>query len=144
MLIVSTPLYLAQHAATPDHLSLIEVLAATLALFGIAFEAIADWQLFRFKSNPANQGKVFDSGLWRYSRHPNYFGEMLVWWGLFGLAVNAPHGWAGLISPIVMTVFLLKVSGVTLLERDLKERKPAYREYINATNAFFPWIPKSS
>jgi steroid 5-alpha reductase family enzyme len=144
MLIVSTPLYLAQFAATPDHLSLIEILAGMIAAFGILFEAIADWQLYRFKSDPANQGKVFDRGLWRFSRHPNYFGEMLVWWGLFGLALSAPYGWLGLISPIVMTIFLLKVSGVTLLERDLKESKPAYRDYINATNAFIPWLPKSS
>lgn len=144
MLIVSTPLYLAQHAPAPDHLSLIEILAGMIAASGFLFEAIADWQLYRFKSNSANQGKVFDRGLWRFSRHPNYFGEMLVWWGLFGLAVGVPYGWIGLISPVIMTVFLLKVSGVTLLERDLKESKPAYRNYINTTNAFIPWVPKSS
>ncbi|MFZ2088846.1 MAG: DUF1295 domain-containing protein, partial [Desulfobaccales bacterium] len=92
--------------------------------------------------NPANRGKVMNRGLWRYSRHPNYFGESLIWWGLFLIALPTPYGWWALISPVVITFLLLKVSGVTLLEKDIVERRPEYREYLETTSAFIPWFPK--
>lgn len=114
--------------------------ALCLALFGLAFETVADFQLARFKSRPENQGKVMDRGLWGYSRHPNYFGECCFWWGI-GLMVLPQHYWA-LISPLVITLLLLKVSGVTLLERDISERRPAYRRYIRRTPAFLPGFRK--
>jgi steroid 5-alpha reductase family enzyme len=117
--------------------------AAGLALLasGLLFEAVADAQLARFKGDPANRGKVMDRGLWRYSRHPNYFGECCVWWGVYLVALAA-GGWWTLFSPLLMTFLLLKVSGVTLLEKDL-ERRPAYRDYIARTSAFLPWPPRA-
>ena len=114
-----------------------------LAAFGIAFETIADWQVARFRASRPGAQRVLDSGLWRYSRHPNYFGEFCVWWG-FGLAALAAGAWWALVSPLLMTLLLLRVSGVALLEKDLRERKPAYREYMQRTNAFFPGPPRVS
>ncbi|MEJ8822759.1 DUF1295 domain-containing protein [Variovorax humicola] len=114
--------------------------------FGIVFEAIGDAQLSRFKREPANAGRVMDRGLWRFTRHPNYFGEACVWWGLWLMAL-AGAGWAGLwsaVSPVLMSLLLLKVSGVGLLEKDIHERRPAYRDYIARTNAFVPGPPRRS
>lgn len=118
-------------------LSVIDLMGMVVVLFGLIWEAVADWQLTQFKANPAHQGKVMDKGLWRYSRHPNYFGECCVWWGfyLFALAIGA---WWAMISPILMTVLLLKVSGVSLLESTIVNRRPAYAQYIAQTNAFIP------
>lgn len=136
--IVSAPLFVAVQASGP--LGALGALGLALAAFGLVFEAVGDWQLARFKADPAHQGQVMDRGLWRYTRHPNYFGEACVWWGLW-LAAVAGAGWAGawsIVSPLLMTVLLLKVSGVSLLEQDIGERRPAYRAYIARTNAFVP------
>jgi steroid 5-alpha reductase family enzyme len=108
-----------------------------LAAFGLAFEALADWQLARFKADPANEGRVMDRGLWRYTRHPNYFGECVVWWGFWLMAAGAGGAWT-LFAPLLMTFLLLRVSGVRLLEKDIGERRPAYAEYVRRTNAFIP------
>lgn len=113
----------------------------SLALIGFLFEAIGDWQLSRFKRDKDNAGKVMDKGLWHYSRHPNYFGECCFWWGISLVSLAAGYWWT-LISPVLMTVLLLKVSGVSLLESDISDRRPAYREYIHVTPAFFPWVPR--
>ncbi len=115
-----------------------------LAAFGIVFEAVADAQMARFKGDAANRGQVMDRGLWRYTRHPNYFGETCVWWGfwLAALAGAGPAGVWSIVSPLLMTVLLLKVSGVSLLEKDIGERRPAYRDYIARTNAFVPGRPR--
>jgi steroid 5-alpha reductase family enzyme len=112
-----------------------------LWLLGFLFEAVGDLQLARFLRQPSSRGRALDTGLWRYTRHPNYFGDACVWWGfgLLGLAAGAPWSLAG---PLVMTVLLLRVSGVTLLERDIVERRPAYREYAARTSAFLPWFPR--
>lgn len=104
---------------------------------GMFFEAVGDWQLSRFKGDPSNRGKVLDQGLWRYTRHPNYFGNFTLWWGFFLIALSA-GGWWSVLSPLLMSFLLLKVSGVKLLEKDITERRPQYREYIANTNAFFP------
>jgi steroid 5-alpha reductase family enzyme len=136
--IVSAPFLPGMAAVQP--LGWIDVVGIVLALFGIFFEAIGDAQMARFKADPANEGKVMDGGLWRYTRHPNYFGEACVWWGLWLIAI----GGAGLsgawttVSPLLMTWLLLKVSGVRMLEADIGERRPAYRAYIARTNAFVP------
>lgn len=117
-----------------------------LAAFGIVFEAVGDAQMARFKGVPANRGQVMDRGLWRYTRHPNYFGEACLWWGLGCMALGG-SGWAGawtLASPLLMTVLLLRVSGVALQEQDIAERRPAYREYIARTNAFVPGPPRAA
>ena len=104
---------------------------------GLFFEAVGDWQLALFKRDPANQGKVLDSGLWHYTRHPNYFGDFMVWWGLFLIAADG-GGWWSFYGPIVMSVLLMRVSGVAPLERKLTETRSGYQEYVQATNAFFP------
>ena len=122
-------------------LNIIDTVGITLVIVGLFWETIADWQLSYFKSNQNNKGKVLDTGLWRYSRHPNYFGEFTVWWGFYCIALAAGAWWT-VISPLLMTILLLKVSGVSLLESTIIERRPAYVEYIKNTNAFFPGAPK--
>jgi steroid 5-alpha reductase family enzyme len=133
--LISAPL--AASIGSPRPLGLLDALGAALAVFGIMFEALADAQLARFKADPANAGRVMDRGLWRFTRHPNYFGEFCLWWGLYAIALGAGAWWT-LFSPLLMTLLLLKVSGVTLLEKDIGQRRPAYREYAARTNAFFP------
>ena len=110
---------------------------------GVYFEAVGDIQLTRFKADPSNEGKVLDSGLWKYTRHPNYFGDACVWWGIAIVACSVSVGAWGLIGAAVMNVLLLKVSGVALLERSLVRRKPEYQAYIDRTSAFVPRPPKS-
>ncbi len=108
---------------------------------GFAFESIGDWQLVQFARDPANRDRVLDTGLWRYTRHPNYFGEVVLWWGLWLIAVGA-GGWWTAIGPVVITVLLLRVSGVTLLEADITGRRPGYAEYVRRTSAFVPRPPR--
>lgn len=133
-----------QIAVTTQGGSLGPLLVAGLLLWliGFYFESVGDWQLARFKADPANKGKVMDQGLWRYTRHPNYFGDTCVWWGLFIMACGAPYGVFLVLSPLLMTGLIIKVSGVAMLEKDIEERRPAYREYIRKTSAFFPLPPK--
>ena len=114
-----------------------DFVGAALWLVGFAFETIGDWQLARFKSDPANKNRVMDRGLWRYTRHPNYFGDCCMWWGLYLLAAGQGVWWT-IGSPLIMTLLLLKVSGVALLESDIRERRPEYAEYQRRTNAFLP------
>lgn len=109
---------------------------------GFFFEAVGDWQMMCFKSYPINKGKVMDQGLWRYTRHPNYFGEMMMTWGYFFFSLAHPMGIYFIFCPIILTFLLLKVSGVAMLEEGLKTTKPAYEEYIKKTSAFIPWPPK--
>ncbi|MCG6919531.1 MAG: DUF1295 domain-containing protein [Acidobacteriota bacterium] len=137
--VVSTPLHRAQHPE-PASFTVLDVIGLGLFAVGFAFEAGGDWQLARFKAEPSNKGKVMDRGFWRYTRHPNYFGDAVVWWGFFCFAA-ATGGWWTVYSPILMTLLLMRVSGVTLLEKKLQETKPAYRDYAERTNAFFPWFP---
>ncbi len=114
-----------------------------VVLFGVGFyfEAAGDWQLTRFRADPANRGRVLDSGVWRYTRHPNYFGDACLWWGFYCIAAAAGGGWT-VLSPLVMTGLLLKVSGVALLERKLVETKPQYRDYVARTSSFLPMPPR--
>ncbi len=119
----------------------LDVAGLALWLAGFAFESIGDQQLAKFKSDPASRGRVLEHGLWRYTRHPNYFGEATIWWGFFLFAAAAGAWWT-VVAPLVMTIMLLKVSGVALLEKDIGERRPAYRDYILRTSAFIPWPPK--
>jgi steroid 5-alpha reductase family enzyme len=138
---ISAPLLPALRAAEPRRLGWLDLLAVVFFGVGITFEVGGDWQLARFKSDPANRGRVLDRGLWRYTRHPNYFGDAMVWWGLF-LFAGAVGAWWTFYSPVLMTVLLVKVSGVALLERGLVDRKPGYRGYVERTSAFLPWFPK--
>jgi steroid 5-alpha reductase family enzyme len=139
--IIATPLLAAQFSAMPDHLTWLDYLAIPVWLIGFFFEAVGDWQLKRFKANQANKGKVLNTGVWRYTRHPNYFGDATQWWAYYLIALAA-GGWWTIFSPIIMTLLLLRVSGVALLEKTLKEEKPGYKEYIETTSAFIPWFPR--
>ena len=138
--IISTPLAAVHYSALPSSLTFWDVLGVFVWLVGFFFESAGDMQLARFKKEPANKGRVLSSGVWRYTRHPNYFGDAAQWWGYFLLAVGAGTFWT-VFSPLIMTYLLLRVSGVTMLESALVERKPGYREYIQTTSAFIPWFP---
>ncbi|MGH2900863.1 MAG: DUF1295 domain-containing protein [Solirubrobacteraceae bacterium] len=144
MWIVSLPVQLAQVAREPAALGALDALGAGLWLVGMFFESVGDWQLARFKADPASARHVMDRGLWRYTRHPNYFGDCVVWWGLFAIALAVPGGAWSVVGPIVMTVLLRRVSGVTLLERSLLKRRPGYAEYVARTNPFIPGPPRGA
>jgi steroid 5-alpha reductase family enzyme len=136
--LIGAPLLVAQ---TTDVWTVFDYLGIILWAIGLTFEAVGDYQLAQFKKNPDNKGKILDSGLWKYTRHPNYFGDAVLWWGLFCFAASA-GGWWTIFSPVLMTFLLMKVSGVALLEKTLVETKPQYKDYVNRTSAFFPNIPK--
>jgi steroid 5-alpha reductase family enzyme len=143
MWVISAPLLAANFYATPARLTWLDYLAIPLWLIGFLFEAGGDLQMARFKADPANEGEVLNSGLWRYTRHPNYFGDATQWWAYYLIAAATGRWWT-IFSPVVMTFLLLRVSGVSLLEENLKDKKPGYREYIENTSAFIPWFPKNS
>jgi len=139
---VSLPVQFGQLSADPTRLTWLDAAGLALWAVGITCEAVGDWQLARFKADPANAGAVMDRGLWRYTRHPNYFGDACVWWGLWLIAA-AGGAWWTVLSPALMTFLLMKVSGVAMLERTIGKRRPGYAEYIARTSAFVPWFPKS-
>jgi steroid 5-alpha reductase family enzyme len=140
MWVISAPLLAAQTSGFPAILTPLDMFGKLVWGFGLVFETVADLQLMRFKSDPLNKGKLLTTGLWKFSRHPNYFGEAVLWWGLY-LVAFAAGAWWTVFSPILMTWLLLKVSGVAMLERTMK-LKPGYEDYMRKTNAFFPWFPK--
>lgn len=127
---------------SPVALGVLDGMGALTALVGLGLEAVADAQLARFRADPGSAGRVLDTGLWRFSRHPNYFGDALFWWGM-GLVALGAHAWWALVGPALMTGLLLKVSGVTLLEEGLRRRRPGYEAYVRRTSAFVPWPPKA-
>jgi steroid 5-alpha reductase family enzyme len=140
--VISFVLQYGQFAPTPDRFSWLDILGVLVWAFGFFFEVAGDAQLARFKANPANEGKVMDRGLWAYSRHPNYFGEFLIWWGFFLVTLSADNSLWTVISPLVITAVLLKMTGIPLTEQSIVDHRPAYRKYIRRTPAFFPWFPK--
>ena len=137
--IISLPILGAISSPTP--LNMLDMIGIALLGFGLIWETAADWQLSVFKAKPENKSKVLDNGVWRYSRHPNYFGECCIWWGFYLMALAAGAWWA-IPSALLMTLLLLKVSGVSLLEQTIAERRPRYAEYMRSTNAFLPGRPK--
>jgi steroid 5-alpha reductase family enzyme len=139
--IVSLPVQLGQ-VARGGPFGALDALGLALFTLGLFFEAVGDWQLARFKADPANAGEAMDRGLWRYTRHPNYFGDFCVWWGIFCVALAAPHGVWSVFGPALMSFLLLRVSGVPLLERSIHRRRPGYVEYAKRTSAFFPRPPR--
>lgn len=139
--IISAPLLAAQIGAAPARLTLLDFAAVPLWAIGFFFEAVGDWQLARFKADPANRGKVLNAGVWRCTRHPNYFGDAAQWWSYYLIAVAADGYWT-IFSPVMMIGLLLRVSGVALLEKSLTKTKPGYQEYIETTSAFIPWFPR--
>jgi len=140
--VISLVAQVGQWSPKPDRLVWIDGAGFLVWAVGFFFEAVADRQLAAFKANPANRGRVMAQGLWRYSRHPNYFGECLMWWGIFLVTLATPRSLWSIVSPLTITFLLLKVSGVTLLERTIVETRPDYREYQERTSAFIPWFPK--
>ena len=141
MWIIAIPLIAAQTGGDTSSLKCLDYTGTALWLVGFIFEAGGDWQLARFKSKPENKGKLLTSGLWSLTRHPNYFGDAAQWWGFWLIVASAGTLWT-VFSPIIMTFLLMRVSGVAMLERSLKDTKPGYTEYIERTSAFFPWLPK--
>ncbi len=142
-LIVCLPVQLGQYAPTIA-LGPLAWAGILLAVVGIAFESIGDLQLARFRANPHNRGEVLDTGLWRYTRHPNYFGDACVWWGLYLIA--AETGWIGaasILGPVVITVLLTKLSGVPTLEGPMRRKRPGYEAYIQRTSSFIPLPPRA-
>ena len=139
--IISLPLLGVRIGTESNELTILDYLALLVWIIGFFFEAVGDFQLSRFKKNPENKGKVLNTGLWRFTRHPNYFGDATVWWsfGLFSIAAGA---YWQVIGSLIMTWLIIKISGVSLLETTLKEEKPEYNDYIKRTSAFFPWPPK--
>jgi steroid 5-alpha reductase family enzyme len=136
---ITIPVQVGQRSEVPPDLTFVDLLGLGLWTLGWGVEVTADRQLRRFLADPSNRGRVMDRGLWRYSRHPNYFGESLIWWGVFLVAAVTPGGWVTVFSPVLMTYFLVKVSGVRMLEEALAERRAGYREYMQRTSAFIPW-----
>ena len=141
MWIVSLPVQLGI-LAPGGPLGALDALGVLLFALGLGFESIGDLQLARFRADPANAGRVMDRGLWRYTRHPNYFGDACAWWGIFGVALATPWGPWSAVGPLLMTFLLLRVSGVALLERSIGRRRPGYAEYARRTSAFFPRPPR--
>ena len=141
LFIIITPLLVFQGSLAQQFYPGLYFAGIAFWLIGFFFESVGDYQLRKFKADLSNSGKVLTSGLWRYTRHPNYFGDSLQWWGFWCFALGSGAWWT-IFSPLLMTVLLLRVSGVTLLEKSLKSR-PGYEDYIRKTNTFFPWIPKT-
>jgi steroid 5-alpha reductase family enzyme len=139
--LVSMPILAAFYYDSPDRLTVVDLAGALVWSVGFFFEAVGDFQLERFKANPTNKGKVMDKGLWKYTRHPNYFGDATVWWGHFLIAAATVNGLWTVFSPALMTFLLVRVSGVALLEKKQVKTKPGYAEYVRNTSAFIPWPP---
>jgi steroid 5-alpha reductase family enzyme len=140
--VIALAIQYGQVSPTPDHFTGLDFLGFIIWMFGFVFESVSDWQLARFKADPANKGKVMDRGLWAYSRHPNYFGEFLIWWGIFLIALSTPKSWWTVVSPLIISAVLLKMTGIPLMEKTIVNTRPGYGAYIRRTPAFFPWFPK--
>jgi steroid 5-alpha reductase family enzyme len=140
MWLISLPVQVAIAAPAPVSLGWLDALGTVFVATGVGFETIGDLQLARFKADPANKGLVMDRGLWRYTRHPNYFGDAVVWWGLYCFALATGHPLT-MVGPLVMTYLLTRLSGVPLLEKKLARTRPGYAEYVARTSSFVPWPP---
>lgn len=141
--LISMPVQVGEYLTTPTTLGIPAILGTLLWVIGFLFEAVSDWQLARFKADPANRGRILDTGLWRYTRHPNYFGNACLWWGLFLIACDHWIGALTLFAPILMTHFLLNVTGKRLLEKRMSRARPEYAAYVAKTSGFFPRPPRA-
>ena len=142
ILIISLTLLGIISGDSSGHLNILDYLGIALWLIGFTFEAGGDQQLSRFKKDRINKGKVLNTGFWKYTRHPNYFGDSAVWWSYAIFSIAAGSYWQ-IIGSIIMTILIIKISGVSLLEKTLKDSKPKYHEYIQNTSSFIPWFPKN-
>jgi steroid 5-alpha reductase family enzyme len=141
MWLISLPLLGAQFYGADRPIGILDFTGILFWITGFIFEAGGDFQLARFKADPSNKGKVLDKGFWRYTRHPNYFGDASVWWG-YGFICLSASGYLPVIGSVLMTALIIRVSGVALLEKSLEEQKPEYKDYIKKTSPFLPWFPK--
>lgn len=140
LFIIALPIMLVNFSIRED-LTVIDFLGIGVWCIGFIFEAVGDYQLKRFKKRPENKGKIITTGLWKYTRHPNYFGEAAMWWGIFLLALSVKNGWIAILSPLLISFLILRVSGVTMLEKKYAGNAE-FEAYAKRTNAFFPWFPK--
>ena len=140
LLIIAYPIILINHSSEAG-ISFFDIMGIILWLVGFFFEATGDYQLSKFKQRKENRGKIMTHGLWQYTRHPNYFGETVLWWGIFFIALSVQKGWTAIISPLLITFLLLRVSGVVMLEKKYAKNKE-FEEYARRTSAFIPWFPK--
>jgi steroid 5-alpha reductase family enzyme len=142
LFVVALPVLLVNRSVDKTF-GLLDIAGALVWLFGFLFEAVGDAQLTKFISDPANKGRLMQSGLWRYTRHPNYFGEVTQWWGIWLIALSVPNGWISVIGPLTITILILKVSGIPMLERKM-EKNPEFAEYKLRTSVFFPLPPRNN
>jgi steroid 5-alpha reductase family enzyme len=140
LIIIALPIMIVNFSYRED-LTAIDFLGVGLWCIGFIFEAVGDYQLRQFKKRPENKGKIITTNLWRYTRHPNYFGEVVLWWGVFLLALSVKNGWMAIVSPLLISFLILYVSGITMLEKKYAGN-PDFEAYAKRTNAFFPWFPK--
>jgi len=140
--IIALSMQAGELSQTPDYITLFDITGLIIWTSGFLIESFADYQLASFLKNPDNKGKVMNKKLWRYSRHPNYFGESAMWWGIFIIALSVPYGFITVISPAVITYTLLKITGVTLMEETIFKDNPEYKKYVEKTSSFIPWFPK--
>jgi steroid 5-alpha reductase family enzyme len=140
LIIVALPI-IKINASLPSPLTVLDVFGLCIWLFGFSFETVSDWQLARFLKLPSGRGKIMTSGLWRYSRHPNYFGEVTLWWGIYIIALSVPNGWMSIIGPLTITFLILKVSGIPMLEEGFRDN-PDFQQYKQRTSAFIPLPPR--
>lgn len=141
--VVSLPIQLGQVSGGAGPFVTLAVIGSVVWMVGIGFEAIGDFQLARFKADPANEGMILDSDLWSWTRHPNYFGDAAIWWGIGIVAASSGWGLIGLVGPLVMNFFLVNISGKKLLEHRMGRNRPGYDDYVSRTSGFFPRPPKS-
>jgi steroid 5-alpha reductase family enzyme len=139
--LISAPLLAINYFTGENPFGIADVFGILIWLVGFTFEAGGDWQLVRFKNNPANKGKLLQTGFWKYTRHPNYFGDAAVWWSFAVLSI-ASGFYLPVLSSLLMTWLIIKVSGVSMLERTMKNTKPGFEDYVKRTSAFIPWFPK--
>ena len=144
VVVISAPLQMAASAPPPDGLTVAGIVGAAVFAIGFAWETVADAQLAAFRRASAARREVLDTGLWRFTRHPNYFGEALLWWGFWISSLAQPFGWATVFAPILMTFLLVKVSGVSMLDEHLRKTKPGFEAYMARTSAFFPRLPRDT
>ncbi len=140
LLVIAYPIILI-NSSSGKGIKIFDIIGTLIWLTGFIFEATGDYQLLKFKRRPENKGKIITRGLWKYTRHPNYFGETLIWWGIFVISLSVRVGWSAVVSPLLITFLLLRVSGVTMLEKKYTGHE-GYRDYARRTSPFIPWFPK--
>jgi steroid 5-alpha reductase family enzyme len=140
LLVIATPLFIVSQTEASAW-SLLSYTGIALWSIGFFFQTVGDFQLFQFKKKPQNKGQIIQTGLWKYSRHPNYFGEICMWWGVFLIVLPLPYGWLGIVSPLTITFLLIFVSGIPMLEKKY-EGNPEFEAYKEKTSVLFPWFPK--